>query len=97
VTEEAIKTWRKQGAPIKGKSDNDRAAIGAWRKSRRMDRSGLSAQTRNHYLRATLPHLDSKRLHALGSGRQGRCNRIPARANGTAGNRRKKRLQCQLS
>lgn len=52
VGERTVTYWRKQGAPIVAKRENDLEAIWRWLQERRQARGDVSIGTRNHYLRA---------------------------------------------
>ncbi len=52
VSESTVTYWRRRGAPITPRSENDLAEIARWRRDVQATGAGISASTSNHYLRS---------------------------------------------
>ncbi len=53
VSQHVVKYWRQRGAPIRPRTENDLAAIAAWKRKREQERqAGIGATTSNHYAQA---------------------------------------------
>lgn len=49
---QTVQKWRKEGAPIRPKKENDLAAIARWVQQREAEKEGMSIGTSNHYMRS---------------------------------------------